>query len=163
MCKAIKAVDFRNEVIRLAKDKDRNLIFDYLRSIGCVINNRDGKLAVDDEWNEKLKFMTSEIQTGDIIWTVSEGMTLVIDARPAVNNDGKHYRVLKLEIKDDGSYSIVGDRRSMIIDDRSAIRIRTTTFDMKRIDYLSYERYLAYKRIGEINDELAKMKEEPHG
>lgn len=163
MCKAIKAVDFRNEVFKLTKDKDRNLIFDYLRSIGCVINNRDGKLAVDDEWMDKLKFMTSEIHAGDIIWTVVEGLTLVIDTHPSINNDGKHYRVLKITIKDDGSYGIVGDHRSMIVDDHSAIRIRTTEFDMERIDCLSYERFLAYKRIGEINEELSKMKEKSHG
>lgn len=159
MCKQITAVDFRNSVIELAKNKDHNTIFDYLRTTGMVINDRNGLLTIDDDCMNKVKFFTSKIEIGDAVWNAMCGIMLVVDTHPAVNNDGNHYRALFLSTDLDGHFKIDGSKRSAIITDALCFKIAHTSFDMKLVEKLSYERYLAYSRIAEINDQLNNMNE----
>jgi len=159
----VKASEFRKTVDELAKGKNHDSIFNYLRTLGMVVNARDGLLNIDNDCIDKLKFMVSEVEQGDIVWVPNHGMMLIVDKHPKVNDDGHHFRSLKVTTSEDGSYRILGEFRSIIIDDSEAFRIKHTSFDMVKIESLSYERYTAHTRIVQINDELSNMKETDNG
>lgn len=163
MCRQIKASDFRNEVIKLARGKNHNTIFDYLRTAGLITNDRNGILSIDENCMDKVKFFTSEVQTGDITWNAMHGLLLIIDTRPAENNDGHHYRALKVKMTTDGEYQIIGEERSIVVNESETFRMKQSSFDIPAIDKLSYERYLAFTKIAKINAQLNDMKEKTHG
>ena len=162
MCLQMKASEFRQKVTDLARGKDHNTIFEYLRTSGMVMNERGGVLSVEEDCLKKVEFFTSEVQVGDVVWNGTQGLLLVIDKHPAVNNDGHHYRALRVTTDTEGDYKILGDRRSIIIDDKESFRLKHTSFDMLEIERLSYERYVAFTRITEINKHLTEMKEVEH-
>lgn len=163
MCVQMKASEFRQKVVDLARGKDHNTIFEYLRTSGMVMNERGGVLSIEEDCLKKVEFFTSEVQVGDVVWNGMQGLLLVVDKHPAANNDGHHYRALKVTTNTDGDYMILGEQRSIIIDDKESFRLKHTSFDMAVIEKLSYERYVAFRRITEINKELTEMKEVDHG
>lgn len=162
MMQEIKATEFRTKVIELSNGKDRNTIFEYLRTTGMVVTGRNGTVTIDSKCLEKVKFFASTVEEGDVIWNKTHGMLLIVDKHPSTNNDGKHYRALKVEPCFDGSFKIIGSERSVVIDDAESFRVRHTSFDIQKIKELSNERYLAYTKIAQINNTLNEMKENPN-
>lgn len=108
---------------------------------------------------EKLDFLLGRIQIGDIIYT-QQGLFLVTDDKPQADPDKKHFRALKVKVDQAGHYTICSEQRSSIFRVEDAFRIKKSSFDMKRVEKCSYERYLAYKKISEINEELKNLREE---
>lgn len=155
----IKVADFRQQIINLANNKDHNTIFSYLRTTGMVLTARSGVLNISEDCIDRVKYMVSPIENGDLVWNVNNGLLLVIDTRPAVNNDGHHFRALRVMTAPNGDLQIISDMRSEVVDDLDTFKLRATSFDIKTIDKLSYERYLAYCKINKINEQLSAMKE----
>lgn len=160
MCKQVKATEFRQNVIKLARGKDHNTIFEYLRTTGMVMKDREGMITIEEDCLKKVDFLTSEVEVGDLVWNAMQGILLVVDKHPRANNDGHHFRSLRVTTDVEGNYQILCDERSLIIDDKETFRLRRTSFDMKLVEKLIYERYLAYSKIAEINTQLTSLKEE---
>lgn len=155
----VKPGEFRKTLDSIAKNKNHETIMDYLRITGMIMNARDGFLNIDDHCVDKLKFFTSEVELGDIVWVGHHGVLLVTDKHPKANDDGHHYRAIRVAPAEDGSYKIIGHERTIIIDDNETFRLKHTSFDVAKIDRLTYERYEAYAHIDKINNELSNMKE----
>lgn len=168
MRKSYKLAVFRNMIHNALINKEQtntnyNLVFDYLRNSGYIVRSRDGYVETEDDIEGKLKEIVATIEEGDIVWERFGGTFLVLDKRPKINDDGHHFRVIKVAPTVDGSYTINGEERSIILEDRCLLRIRHTSFDMEAINKLSFERYQLYAKIADVNTSLCKMKEKKHG
>lgn len=154
-CVNIAFKDFRRKITSVAKEK-ANLVIMFLRTIGSISDNSDGTMRIytDADICNKTKKLISPISDGDLAWVYDLGFVLVIDTHPRVNNDGHHCRVIKVTMSDNGHYRIDSKCRSRITVDENMLRIRSTSFDLKQINKLTYERYKLFIRLAELNDAL---------
>ena len=154
------------EFTRCVKDVDHGLVpgvlTEYLNATCAAMPDGNGKVMVSDDFEDKLKSLTSEIRQGDLVWSNDNGFLLIVDLHPKISNDGHHYRAFRTKIDSDGLVRIAGSLRSIVVDKSRCLRIRPTTFNLTDINRLSYERYQMYARITEIDTLLDAMKEKTH-
>lgn len=160
MCTNILARDFRNTLAQVSSDK-AGLVTLYLKTVGAVADTGDGKISLvtNIDLVDCAKKLVAKISDGDLAWVFNQGFVLVIDTHPRANDDGHHCRVIKVKLHPDGRYSIDSSERSVIVQDIDMLRIRRTSFDMKAIGDLTYERYKLCVRLSEINDKLDEIRE----
>ena len=162
MCKRISTKEFRKKIETAEEGRPAGIIMEYLDATGYILTNRNGTVEVTDDLDEKIEFINSEVQMGDIVWTQGQGLFLIIDKHPKANDDGHHYRGIRVSPNLSGSFTINTDKRSTIIVDTGCLRVRHTSFDIDTINDLCTERYHAYTRIAQINNVLSSMKEQDH-
>lgn len=162
MCKAISSKEFRRKIEAAEEGRPAGIIMEYLDATGYILSNRNGSVGVADDLDEKIKFINGEVQMGDVVWAQGHGLFLIIDKHPKANNDGHHFRGIKVTPTLTGSFEMIVDQRSSVLTDISCLRVRHTSFDIQRVSELCFERYEAYSKIVEINEALKQMKEINH-
>lgn len=143
---------------------DIDLVRSYLRTVTLMRGYLDtgDEIYADEKLPTRLEFVLGDISIGDVVYVHNHGFFLVTDTRPAAVSDGKHSRCLRLVVRsgDDGRsvvWTIDCAYRGTILSNDIMMRYARSTFDMKEIERLSYERYVAYNKISAINTQLRKM------
>lgn len=159
MCRAISSKEFRKKIEEAEQGRPAGIINEYLNVTGYVLSNSHGKVELPEDFDEKLKFITAKVELGDVVWAHGAGLYLIIDKHPKVNDDGHHFRGIKVSPSLTGSFELIVDQRSAVLADIGCLRVKHTSFDISRISDLCFERFKAFTRVVEINDELKLMKE----
>lgn len=109
-----------------------------------------------------IKNMLGEIKNGDVVYVIDDGFYLVIDdnATGDMVAGKKYFRALKVVMNDEGKYRILGSKRSRMFEHTSAVKIRASSFDIKKINLLSQDRYRAYRLIQTVNETLDTLEEQ---
>ena len=160
MCTNIAAAEFRRQVKDVAGSK-ANLVMLYLKTVGALSEANNGKinLVTNIDVVDRTKKLVMKIKDGDLAWVFDQGFVVVIDTHPRVDNDGHHCRVIKVKMNDDGVYSIDSSTRSNVVRDDTMLRIRSTNFDLRKLEELTYERYNLFARLAELNAQIEAIRE----
>lgn len=147
---------------RLADKNNRDIDVDrflhYLVVIGlCFTGDKSDVLVAEESTVRRIEDMLSPITVGNIVLVFNDGMYVVIDLGTK-HSDGKHFRGMKVSMDNQGAWRIDTAVRSNIFEMRNTLHFATSKFDVKALNEYSYDRYIAYIKIAQLNEQLGALR-----
>ena len=162
MCKQVKSKNLREALTKAAHGRLRNsdFLFNYLLAVGDISLDGNGLLSVCDDLETRIENAVKKVEVGSIAWSGENGMFLVLDAHPKVNDDGHHFVTSKVTLDQDGNYSLVVNEPLVVLEDIDLIFVKSSTFNTVEILRLYTERRKFAATVLEMTEKLKQMREE---
>lgn len=148
---------------RLATKNNREVdvkhFLHYLSVVGlCTADEKTGDLVAEDSIVQRIGDMLNPITTGNIALVFNDGMYVVLDVKPAANPDGKHFRGMRVSMDQNGSWKVDTTTRSKVFSIQNALNFATSQFDIQALNEYSYDRYIAYTKIAQLDEKIEAMR-----